>query len=98
DWRKDKNDKEDAAPFIIDGLGLPAAIPGDAINADGWNRGDVKLIGGKVRVTVNGKVALADQPLPSRDRSGPPVLRLINPGHPVTFCNLMWTEAAAKRP
>jgi hypothetical protein len=98
DWMKDKNSKEDTAPIALDGLGLPATIPGDAIRVEGWNRAEIKVGGGKVSVTVNGKVAIAERALPEQTISERRVLRLLNPGHPISFCNLMRIEVAAKRP
>ncbi|MFI5382407.1 MAG: hypothetical protein ACHRHE_24175 [Tepidisphaerales bacterium] len=98
DWSKDKGVKEESVPVAVDGLGLPAAIPGDAIHADGWNRLEVSVTGGRVAVTVNGKTAVVEQALPPQKESVVPVLRLLDPGHPVRFCNVMRIDPGAKRP
>lgn len=97
DWSKGKNDRQEFAPVALDGLGLPAGIPGDAIRPEGWNRVEIRVGAGKVSVTVNGKAAVAEQPLPEQ-AAAPRVLRLLNPGHPVRFCNVLSTEVPAKQP
>ncbi len=97
DWSKDKNATENAVPVALEGAGLPATLPTDAIRPEGWNRIEINIIAGKIAVNVNGKPAVAEQPLPTDSSRQPRILRLLNPGHAVTFCNVMQTQNTAEK-
>ncbi len=92
DWSKEKGVTENAVPASLTGLGLPATIPGESIH-DGWNRVEFKRSEGKVSVTINGKVAVAEQPMPDQKREQRHLLQLTSPGHAVNFCNIMCIDA-----
>jgi hypothetical protein len=96
DWANDPKAEGDTVPVVVEGLGLPGKIASRGLSPDGWNRLEITSAGGKVSLTVNGMAVVAEQAL---GRSGTDrTLRLLNPGRPINFCNIMWTEVAAKRP
>lgn len=97
DWAGDAADKGDSVPFALDGLENATPLRYDPAPPKGWNRAEVKIVAGKVGVTINGKIVSPERPLPA-GAAAPRALRLLNPGRPISFCNLMRIDAPTASP